>query len=149
MPLRLLPALIPSWRFFDSIGPSPRIDYALFGQGEDLAFASWQEFRPRPPRLSFAQMLLKLFWNPIWNETLFLVRLAERIMEGETDFPAREIHRRLTLALTPRESSAQGADNAPLLAFRIRALSRDGEGRVHEDVVFLAAAQALEGNAIP
>ena len=44
----LLPALIPSWRFFDTIAPSPRIEYALLH--DPHAAAAWREFRPRPAR---------------------------------------------------------------------------------------------------
>ncbi len=75
----LLPALIPSWNFFDVIGPSPRIEYALLAAPDDGA-GDWREFRPRPERLSIPAMLGRLFWNPRWNESLFLVACAERLM---------------------------------------------------------------------
>ena len=67
----LLPALIPSWNFFEAVEASPRIEYALLRkpQGD----ADWREFRPRPDRLSAAAMLGRLFWNARWNESLFLV----------------------------------------------------------------------------
>ena len=31
----LLPALIPSWRFFDTIAPSPRIEFTLLKTAQD------------------------------------------------------------------------------------------------------------------
>ena len=36
----LLPALIPSWRFFDVIAPSPRIEYALGATSTDHGHAT-------------------------------------------------------------------------------------------------------------
>jgi hypothetical protein len=41
----LLPALIPSWRFFDTIAPSPRIEFTLLKTAQD-ASGAWREFRP-------------------------------------------------------------------------------------------------------
>jgi len=47
----LLPALMPSWRFFAAIAPSPRIELALLKTAKDVPDV-WQEFRPRPEHLS-------------------------------------------------------------------------------------------------
>lgn len=90
----LLPALIPSWRFFDYIAPSPRIQYLLLdAQGQPVT--EWQAFRPRPMRVSTLQMLGRLFWNPQWNETLFMVSCAERIMEHHTPHSEDQILARI------------------------------------------------------
>ena len=72
--LLLLPALIPSWRFFKTVEPSPRVQWTLVQDGE----RKWQEFNPRPEVVSFGRMLRRMVWNPRWNEALFLVSLAER-----------------------------------------------------------------------
>jgi hypothetical protein len=76
----LLPVLIPSWRFFDFIAPSPRIEFAVIAQLDDPA-TRWQEFRPRPVHLPVAAMLRRLLWNPIWNESLFIVSCAEKLLD--------------------------------------------------------------------
>jgi|GEM_PF-228370 len=78
-----LPALIPSWRFFDGIAPSPRIEVA---QIDDPAqeVERWVEFNPRPQRVTFGQMLMRLVWNPHWNEQLFLVSCSERLRDNPT-----------------------------------------------------------------
>jgi hypothetical protein len=81
----LLPALIPSWSFFDIISASPRIQFALL-KTENETILEWREFRPRPKHQSFMQMLKRLLWNPKWNESLFLVSCAERIMEQDTQY---------------------------------------------------------------
>jgi hypothetical protein len=82
-PLKLLlPAIIPSWNFFDIITASPRIQFILLQtKNEKHTEKDWQEFRPRPATLSFIQMLQRMLWNPQWNEALFLVSCAERIMD--------------------------------------------------------------------
>ncbi|MET0545976.1 MAG: hypothetical protein ABWZ40_06670, partial [Caulobacterales bacterium] len=89
----LLPALLPSWNFFDSIGPSPRIEYALLLTPEDQS-PNWREFRPRPANLSFAAMLGRVFWNPRWNENLFLVSCAEKIVDAPTEHSIQEVFQR-------------------------------------------------------
>lgn len=131
---RLLPALMPSWRFFDAIGPSPRLDYAWVH--DDTSPTIWHTFRPRPARVGMALMVARLLWNPMQNESLYIVRCAERIVEGETDFPARELRWRLLLAERRGELVAQ---TAPSLRFRVRAVYREG-GELLDDVVFVAAS---------
>lgn len=79
----LLPAIIPSWNFFDIIAPSPRIQFTLLSSANE-SISDWHEFRPRPQRISFLNMLSRMFWNPKWNESLFMVSCAERIMLQDT-----------------------------------------------------------------
>ncbi|MBX9606187.1 MAG: hypothetical protein K2Y51_08175 [Gammaproteobacteria bacterium] len=135
---RLLPALMPSWRFFDAIGPSPRVDYAWVEA--DATPTTWHEFRPRPARVGVAHMFARLFWNPRVNETLYIVRSAERVVEGDTDFPARELRWRLLLALGRGELVAR---TASALCFRVRAVYRD-DGAFHDEVVYVSAPFATE-----
>ena len=85
----LLPALIPSWNFFDVIAPSPRIEYTLLNS-QNESVTDWQEFRPRPEQLSFIQLLFRLLLNPRWNETLFMVSCAERILQNPTEYQHSE-----------------------------------------------------------
>ena len=129
----LLPALIPSWRFFDTIGPSPRIEYALLHEAH--AVAAWQEFRPRPARLSFGQMLLRLIWNPRWNQSLYLLGCAERLMADPTAQSAREIVESI---------KAESADaSAAWLQFRVVFVSRQGEG-TREDITYVSPVYRRE-----
>lgn len=113
----VLPALIPSWRFFDTIAPSPRIEFALLENEQDVP-GNWREFRPRPASLSILTLLKRIFWNPRWNETLFLVSCAERLMENPTDHSRREIVNRIRHELGPSP--------ARYLQFRLAFISRDG-----------------------
>ena len=111
----LLPALIPSWRFFDEIAPSPRIEYALL-EHQDEEDRVWQDVKPRPSHVSFGRMLRRMVWNPDWNETLFLMSCAERLMAYPTDHSHQEI-----LKGTRRWLLKQGTDpvKTPYLQFRL------------------------------
>lgn len=134
----LLPALIPSWRFFDTIAPSPRIEFALLQTAQDEPI-EWQEFRPRPARLSASRLLMRLFWNPKWNESLFLVGCAERLMSEPTEYEAREILRRIRADLQRR---GRDTETLPYLRFRLAFLSRQGR-EIRKDIVFLSSINHL------
>ncbi len=82
----MLPALVPSWRFFKSVQPSPRV----FWQSDN---GPWQAFRPSPPRVTLLEMVLRLFWNAGWNEGLYAVSLAERLNEDPTPHAEDELFR--------------------------------------------------------
>lgn len=126
--LRLLaPALIPSWRFFKEVAPSPRIEYAVLAAPDQIPEV-WTSARPRPAHLSFAQMLGRMLWNPRWNETLFMVSCAERLIAAPTDHSAAEIAARLARDLGPRDG---------FLRFRLVFVRREGADIV-ADVEYLS-----------
>lgn len=131
----LLPALIPSWNFFDVIAPSPRIEYALTASSA-VPKRGWTEFRPRPQRVSARTLLARLLWNPRWNETLFLVSCAERLINAPTDHSQDEIFTRLAADLT-----ANGA-TGDWLSFRLVFVSREDEA-IQREVLFQSAPRRL------
>jgi hypothetical protein len=143
----LLPALIPSWRFFDWIAPSPRIEFARLKTPHDTP-AQWREFRPRPPRFSWRRMLTGLLWNPRWNEYLFLVSCAERLMANPTQHSDREIFNRMTSDLARSEPGRGSADAsaAPYLQYRLVFVSRDGAD-LRRDVTFTSKVRRYDGPA--
>jgi hypothetical protein len=136
-----LPALVPSWRFFDVIAPSPRIEYACLENERD-APGAWHEFNPRPARLSFGAMLARLFWNPRWNESLFLATCAERLLESPSDFRRDEILRRIARAL-----ERDRADARPFLQFRLVLLSRDG-AHIQRQIAYVSPPCRRAGKAL-
>lgn len=133
----LLPALIPSWNFFDVIAPSPRVEYALGAAPDAAPPDAWREFRPRPAHVSPARMLARLLWNPRWNETLFLVSCAERLVDQPTAHSEDEIFRRIAADLA-REPNA--ADLPPWLSVRLVFVRREGDDLVRE-TLFTAEAR--------
>ena len=95
----ILPAIIPSWKFFRQIAPSPRIEVARLATRAATP-EDWREFRPRPQSLTVGQMVARIFWNPHWNESLFLMSCSERLLDGEEAFATAEIFRRIKRDLT-------------------------------------------------
>ncbi|ADG10601.1 hypothetical protein B7G68_10940 [Caulobacter segnis] len=132
----LLPALIPSWNFFDVIAPSPRVEYAVTPSVE-AAPEAWLEFRPRPERVTSATMAARLLWNPRWNESLFLVSCAERLIDNPTAHSEHEIFKRIAADLARGGETVEG-----WLAFRLVFVVRDGEA-ITREVQFEAAPRAL------
>ncbi len=129
----LLPAIIPSWRFFDSVTPSPRIEFTLLKTPQDVA-ATWQEFRPRPIHLDMETMLKRLFWNPRWNETLFLASCAERIMENETEHSNQEIVKRIRADLRRDKVNLAAL---PYFQFRLVFVNRE-ETALQRHITFIS-----------
>ena len=127
----LLPALIPSWNFFDVIAPSPRIEYVQLGT-QQASPAEWQEFRPRPARLGFLQMLARMVWNTDWNEYLFMMSCAERLIEFPTSHSEHEILKRIIRELLCK---AQISDHETRLGFRLLTLKRTASG-LEQQIVY-------------
>lgn len=135
-PLKLLaPALIPSWNFFDVIAPAPRVEYALLPTRGHVS-DDWQAFRPKPAHVSVATMLARLVWNPRWNQTLFVMSLAERLVEDRTPQHSEdELFKRIAADLPSYPEH-------PWLGFRLVFVRREGEAMV-EEVMFQPAPRLL------
>lgn len=136
----LLPALIPSWRFFDVIGPSPRIQYVILNAKHDEP-SEWREFRPLPVRVSFMQMLGRMLWNRRRNESLFMVSCAERLLQHATPHSENEILKRIKAELTV-------AGVCPVtegfLQFRLLEVRRVGR-QLEQDLVFTSCIKPIAG----
>lgn len=79
----VLPILVPSWRFFQSVEPSPRIEWALVSNATG-GQENWVSLRPSIEHIPPRTMLRRLFWNPKWAQELFWVSCAERIVDRPT-----------------------------------------------------------------
>lgn len=135
----LLPILFPSWRFFSSIGPSPRIEVGFIADKNSQP-QEWLPFRPLPKKIKFTLGLQQLFHNPLWNERLYINTCAEHLFEGYSEFREREIGQRLVAAVLNKEIVVDG--EFQYLVFRIRALEFDA-GQVRDDVVFVSKPFSL------
>lgn len=111
----LLPIFVPSWRFFDGIAPSPRIEV------RELSGSEWVELMPRPDSVNVFNMLLRLAHNARWNEYLYLVSCAERFVEDERAHALDEILKRIR--------SNSGVQE---FQFRLILVSRRNSGLVRE-----------------
>lgn len=145
----LLPAILPSWRFFEEVAPSPRIEVALIrgpAGAADPADLRWREFRPRPARIGAGAMLRRLLWNPEWNETLFLVSTAERfIAEGE-EHRRQELTDRLRFHLN--NSAAAAGAGALAFRFRLSIVAREGAA-IERAVVYVSPPAPLRAEERP
>ena len=137
----ILPALIPSWNFFDVIVPSPRIQYALLNSENDSS-TDWQVFRPLPQSISFLSMLQRLLWNPYWNESLFLVSCAERLMEYPTQHSEDEIFKRLIFELNSKPFSLATKDKTHV-QFRLVLIRREGD-ELREEATYQSSIHCLD-----
>lgn len=130
----LIPALIPSWRFFKAVEPSPRVQWCV-GNG------AWRDFRPRPASLSAWVILRRLVWNPHWNDTLYMVSLAERLTLAPDPATMAEIWVRLG-----REIRGAGVGPAAIVRFRLVFVSIS-DGITTSDITYQSARRPL--NEIP
>jgi len=137
----LLPILFPSWRFFSSIGPSPRIEVG-FTADKNCEPQQWGPFRPLPKRINLALGVRQLFHNPLWNEHLYISTCAEHLFEGYSEFREREIGQRLVAAVLNKEIGSNG--EFQYLMFRIRALGPEA-GQMRDEIVFISKPFALVG----
>ncbi|MDA8585574.1 hypothetical protein N9L47_04795 [Rhodobacteraceae bacterium] len=122
----LMPTLFPSWRFFEQVGPSPRIEYRT------NLDASWQSTSQLPDRLGPKDLLRRLFFSPAWNEHLFLISTATRLAVDPMLHDVTEIRARLARRL--------GQTGAETYQFRILFLSREG-GKIGQFVIYESTVQ--------
>jgi hypothetical protein len=120
----MLPALVPSWRFFDVIAPSPRIHFRLMNK--DSVIQDWQEFNPRPAHVSVFAMFARMPWNARWNEQLFVMSCAERILAGSNDQGKFDIAREIAMRVA-NNVAIQIAPNATQLQLQIMLAQRVGD----------------------
>lgn len=134
----LLPALMPSWRFFDRIGPAPSLEFALTAS-RDGAGSHWQALRSRPIRVSPARMIAGLVWNPRGNESLYLVSCAERLLDDPSPARADRLWRRVARIVRDDEATA-----ASDLFLRVRVVETVREdGRLVRQVAFVSGPRRL------
>jgi hypothetical protein len=138
----LLPALLPSWGFFDYIQPSPRIQYQLLDATQQPV-TEWQEFRPRPPRAAVKTMLGHLLGNARWNETLYMLGCAERIAQQNNAHSEQQILQRITRDWRCGELPA--SERACQLHFRLVFVQR--QPQLVDEVRFTSRIASLDNHA--
>jgi len=136
----LIPALVPSWNFFDIITASPRIQYILMGANKEQ-LTDWQEFRPRPKHLSLMQMIRRMLWNANWNETMFAVGCAERLMSNPTKHSEEQIMKRIILDLENHQTVKE-LESILYVQFRLVYIERRYE-ILDEEVTYYSQLETL------
>jgi hypothetical protein len=129
----LLPIFFPSWRFFSSIGPSPRFDFG-FIRFTDEQPETWQEFSVLPDKITHKEGIARLFHNPEWNERLYINTCAENLVDQYSEFREQEIARRILWILNRQNRLPEAY---PYFCYRIRVITNEGN-LVKDEVVFSA-----------
>lgn len=129
----ILPILLPSWRFFKTVEPSPRVQWALATAPE-----VWHSYRPRPEQVPLRLMLWRLLWNPRWNQTLYVVSCAERLYLDPNAQSADQIACRVAREIMASTAAGAGA----LFRFRLVFVQRVG-AQLEEEIVFISEAISL------
>lgn len=118
----LLPALFPSWRFFDRIGPAPEARLGLSpASGGPL---TWHPLAPRRASRSIGALVISIFHNPARNEALYIMSLAERLVTEDRAHAAQELQR-----FAAARAAALGAE-----AFFLSVWTRDPASGAEEEV---------------
>lgn len=130
----ILSILFPSWRFFSSIGASPRIELGFMMDANHEPI-EWFTFRPLPQQVNLVTRVLQLFYNPAWNELLYINTCAEHLFESPSEFYELEIGRRLVHAL--RAGDITRDEQVSWLVFRIRAIESVAVEKLNQ-VVFVS-----------
>lgn len=132
----LLPVIFPSWRFFDEVKPSPRIEYRVKTNEMDN-FSPWSEIYTRPKSLSLFDMLKRLFWNPDWNGYLYVTSCAEMFIETDNSFYQEEIAKRILQDLKNKKSPHEMT-----MQFRLIFIARNNE-ILDEHVLFTSSSYQI------
>lgn len=140
----LLPVFIPSWQFFREIAPSPRIEFTLHPTEQAQEESSnWQELCLRPKQISVTNMLKGIFFNPRWNESLFIMNCAERLIIDPTEYCSQEIMKRIQAELERRQLDLK---TTPYLQFRLAFVSRQ-DTELQKDILFVSKIKKIFGDA--
>lgn len=135
----MVPVLIPSWRFFDEIAPSPRIEFSFLD--DSAGEPSWEVFTASVERVSLLQGLKRMFYNGRWNEGLFMVSCAERLMNAPTQHSEDEIYARLI-------RNCPHKPHAKYIKFRLVFIYRDEQGELARYMAYDAKPRAIEGELL-
>lgn len=100
----LLSVFISPWQFFKESVPSPRVEFVLLDSLDDQS-SDWQEFCLRPKSMSFLELIKTLFFNPTWNESVYVMDCAERLIVDPCDDDEKEIMQRIKKSLELKDGS--------------------------------------------
>lgn len=123
---------MPSWKFFHEIAPSPRIEYAALSSEKEKP--QWQELRLRPETCKFWDYLISIFYNPNWNQALYLNNCAEQLIINPNEHALQDIF----------DGILEHAQiNSDFLQFRLVFIHRKDD-ELSKEVLFISEVEELE-----
>ncbi len=131
----ILPILFPSWRFFNSIGPSPR-NMLQFDAGP------WFEYAPKPLQLGLLERLRRLIYNPLGNRVLFVQSCAVRLFDGHDSRAEENIFLILTQAI--RLGSLVPPSPQASLRWCVEQLEWDCQGKITASPIYTSQPRSLD-----
>lgn len=138
----LAPVFIPSWRFFDEVGSSPRIEIG-FGEIQDEPPTVWMEFRSISKDISIKDYIIRMIWNPVRNQDLFLMTCAQKVLEEQKQCYIDQI-KRIISASKAVQSQCRHEDR--FLYFRLVYLFSDDED-LSKEIGYISDAIKIPQNA--
>lgn len=130
----LLPILFPSWRFFNSIGPSPRVMLQFDAE-------PWAEYCPKPLQLPVRERLARLLLNPQGNKLLFVHSCAVRLFDEPDPSAVENIF--LALAQAIRLGILIPPSPEASLRWQVEALHWDQQGKITASPVYTSELRSL------
>lgn len=136
----LLPILFPSWRFFRSIDPSPRIEYG-YCESFNESPERWYPLSRIPDHFNFTSSILHLFFNPDWNQQLFMNTCAEHVFEAPNQRWENFIKKRILNDKKIVRKSLILEKN--IIQFRIKAIINN-ESQITSQIIFISNPFAMK-----
>ncbi len=81
--------------------------------------------------MTFKTMIGRLFWNPHWNEQLFMVSCSERLVEAPSQHSIDELNLRIARFLVAEETAKDDVE----LQFRLVFWSRE-DGQLVQEIEY-------------
>ena len=128
----LLPILFPSWRFFRCIDPSPRLEYGYCESLKDQP-ERWYPLEKPLQHFNYVSAIFHLFFNPTWNQQLFMNTCAEHLFEGANERWESFIVRRIMS--DKKIVRIAGLLNKNVIQFRIKAIINN-DGHITSPILF-------------
>ena len=86
--------MISSWQFFKEVTPKLEIE---FSWNDDAR--NWQVLKLRAQNLSTIELIKSVFFNPQWNEALYIMDCAERLIMNPSQERINQLKERIQMQL--------------------------------------------------
>ncbi|HEY6529905.1 MAG TPA: hypothetical protein VIZ65_14545 [Cellvibrionaceae bacterium] len=130
----ILPIFFPSWRFFNSIGPSPRLMVQIDA-------GAWEEFCAKPVKLNMLKRLGQLFYNPCGNQILFVQSCAARLFDEQGSDTVEIIF--LAIAQAIALGQLQAPNEGSSLCWRVEELNWQTQGKITASIIYTSDIRSV------
>lgn len=125
---------MPSWQFFNEVAPSPRIEFAVLDT-KDQEISQWQDLVSRKQEYKISDFFKSIFFNPEWNQKLYLINCAEKIVISQSKHAVKEIFKAILEKLK--------LEGDKFVCFRLVFISKKSEG-FREDILYQSSTKQVQ-----